>query len=455
MAEIAKLFVSVDADMKGMQGKLDKLGPALKKVGMAATAMGAVITGVMAKSVIDYAKAGDEVHKMGLRTGFATDALSRLKYAAAIGGAGLEDIEKAAKRMAATLYDAKEGLSTSVDALANLNMTVEEFEGLSPEDSFMKLAGAISAIEDPLKRSALAQRIFGKAGTELLPMLSEGTEGLKAMMDEAERFAPIFDKEAAEAAAKFTDTMGQLKGTTDKLKFAIADNLVPALLPFIEKMRDAVAGISVWMKENPGLTKTIVLIVAAVGGLLLVLGPLLIFLPGIISLLPILGAAFAVLTGPVGLIIAAVIALIAVGVLLVKNWDKVGAAFKAIWEGIKTAFQNVVVAIINGINKLIMALNKVSFTMPSWLGGGTFGINIKTIAIPKFGEGAIVTRPTIGMIGEKGPEAVMPLSKMGRGMGTVINIYPQALLGTEQQVISWIKEALLTDKGSNVSLGLT
>lgn len=37
-------------------------------------------------------------------------------------------------------------------------------------------------------------------------------------------------------------------------------------------------------------------------------------------------------------------------------------------------------------------------------------------------EGGIVTGPTLAMIGEKGPEAVVPLGKGGAGMGQTFNI---------------------------------
>jgi hypothetical protein len=38
--------------------------------------------------------------------------------------------------------------------------------------------------------------------------------------------------------------------------------------------------------------------------------------------------------------------------------------------------------------------------------------------IPEFQEGGIVTTPTVGLIGEAGPEAVIPLSQMNEQMNT-------------------------------------
>ena len=311
----------------GLQTKVKSMAKGLRVAGAAMTALGGIIVAVAAKAVKDFARMGDEVHKMSLRTGVATEALSKFKYAAELGGASLGDVEKAIKRMAATIYDAEEGLSTSVDAMNNLGVSIKDLQGLSPEDQFMKLAGALAAIEDSSVRAALAQRIFGRAGTTLLPMLEDGTEGLREMMAEAEKFAPIFGKDAAEAAAKLTDTLTQLKGTLDKIKMSLAAKLVPVLTSFLEKLRDTIGKVGDWTEKNPELTKTIALMAVALGGILLVLGPLLIALPTLIKLISVLGIVIHLAMGPIGWIILGIIALIAAGIALWRNWDKVVSFF--------------------------------------------------------------------------------------------------------------------------------
>ena len=54
---------------------------------------------------------------MAKRTGFSTEALSELRFAAEQSGADLGTLEKGVKRMQSTLLDAELGLSTAVDAL--------------------------------------------------------------------------------------------------------------------------------------------------------------------------------------------------------------------------------------------------------------------------------------------------------------------------------------------------
>ena len=52
------------------------------------------------------------------------------------------------------------------------------------------------------------------------------------------------------------------------------------------------------------------------------------------------------------------------------------------------------------------------------------------LTIPAFAAGGVVTAPTLGLIGEAGPEAIIPLNKAG-GMGTTINLTVNAGMGAD------------------------
>jgi hypothetical protein len=87
------------------------------------------------------------------------------------------------------------------------------------------------------------------------------------------------------------------------------------------------------------------------------------------------------------------------------------------------SFANAIIRFIN--NNVIKKINDlVDFTIPLPL-GRSFRVNPPDIGdIPELAEGGIVTSPTLAMIGEgRGPEAVIPLSKMGQfGMGGGITV---------------------------------
>ena len=89
-----------------------------------------------------------------------------------------------------------------------------------------------------------------------------------------------------------------------------------------------------------------------------------------------------------------------------------------VWSGIagivKVAF-NSVISVVNGA---IRALNRVSISIPDWvpgMGGKSFGFSIPQI--PMLADGGIVNSATLAIIGESGPEAVVPLDRLNQGSG--------------------------------------
>jgi hypothetical protein len=112
--------------------------------------------------------------------------------------------------------------------------------------------------------------------------------------------------------------------------------------------------------------------------------------------------------------------------------DSVYAKFRTFVTNVgtlfSTAFQPIVDVFKAAMNTIIGYWNRldftVSFSVPSWvpvIGGETWRSADLFPDIPYLAEGGIVTKPTLAMIGEAGPEAVIPLSKAG-SMGGDINI---------------------------------
>jgi len=515
---VAELFVKISSDIKGLKtglsqadSQMGRFAAGIQKhhraIGMAMTAAGGAILAVGVLSVKTFAQMGDEVAKMARKTGFSTEALSELRHAAELSGTDIMGLDKATKRMSKTIVDASEGMTTYIRAFDRIGLSAEELIGLSPEEQFLEIGQAIADLEDPTLRAATAQDIFGRAGMALLPMFDRGSEALAEMRQEAHDLGIVFDEEAAKKAEEMTDAMYRVEATISGLKMTIADTFIPILMPLVEKIKEVVTSVQNWMKENPELARVLTIVVTAIGALMVVLGPLLIMLPGIVTAVGLVGGALAVLTGPIGIAIAAIAALIAIGVMVWKNWDKIKEKAISTWNTIAGFFQEVwnwiagifqehwdkilavlfpavglpiliarnwgkIVGIVkdiwnrvvnwfkgipkrigdafapvkdfilapfraawsgieSAINWLIRQLNKIQINIPGWvplIGGKTFGINIAKITLPKFQEGGIVTSPTVALVGEKGPEAIVPLDKMGN---TIINFTEPVFMENE------------------------
>ena len=115
-------------------------------------------------------------------------------------------------------------------------------------------------------------------------------------------------------------------------------------------------------------TQTIILVVL---GLVAALGPLLTLIGTITTALPALTTAFGASMGPIGLVIGIVTALIAIGVLLYKNWDTIKEKSVEIWENIKKVFGEAMEDI---KSKLSTAWEWIKDFSKSFVKGGILGI---------------------------------------------------------------------------------
>jgi hypothetical protein len=169
-----------------------------------------------------------------------------------------------------------------------------------------------------------------------------------------------------------------------------------------------------WAKENPGTFKALA---AAIGAIAL----------------SILAINFVMAASPITLIGLGIAAVIGAVILAYKRFETFRNIVDAVFSGIKIGFGLVVdylkfvagiyKGIFNGIAKAWNnTVGKISFEIPSWvpkIGGKGFSVP----QIPMLAQGGIVNQATLAVIGESGPEAVVPLDRMGEfGMGGGNNV---------------------------------
>jgi hypothetical protein len=245
---------------------------------------------------------------------------------------------------------------------------------------------------------------------------------------------------------------GTAEGQMKRFGIAIAEakeNIGAALIPVIEKALPLLTALGAWAQEN---TTTFLVIAGVIGGLAAAIVAINVALKVYNAVQVITNALTAVwnallLANPITLVVLAVVALIAILAALYFKFDGVrkivDTVFKAITTGVKFSFDaikgyfefvmGVYKSIFNGIAKLWNnTIGKLSFEFPGWVPGlGGKGFSVPNI--PMLAEGGIVTGPTLAMIGEAGPEAVVPLSKMG-GMGGGVTVNVNGGLATSAEI---------------------
>jgi tape measure domain-containing protein len=104
---------------------------------------------------------------------------------------------------------------------------------------------------------------------------------------------------------------------------------------------------------------------------------------------------------------------------LADIWEGIKTSASEKWEGVKTVIKGAINGIIGFINKFIKAWNKIELKVPEVnipLVGTVGGWSVRVPQIPEIpmlAKGGLVTDPTLAMLGEAGPEAVIPLGRSG------------------------------------------
>jgi len=295
---------------------------------------------------------------------------------------------------------------------ANLSMDIAAAKGISLETVTKAMEKAYGG-----NMTALA-----KLSPELRQMIKDGASMEEVMAEMAVTFG---------GAA--TDSANTAAGSMKRLGVALGEakeGVGAALLPILEKALPVLQKFATWAQENP----TLITAVAAAFGVMA-------------ASIVLVNAAMAL--NPAVLITAGIVALGVALVMAYKKFDTFRAVVNAVinsvarnFEFMANAFITMINVVIKGINlikpgKDIGTLGQISLGRMGGDSGGDGGANPAGLDYKAMATGGIVTSPTFALIGEAGPEAVIPLSKMGgMGGGITVNVNggdPQAVVDALRQ----------------------
>lgn len=335
--EIAKLFVSLGLNDKEFTQKMGMTKKQVQGLGKSMmVAGGAMVAGTML-AVKSWAEAGDEVQKMSLRTKWAAESLSELSHVAKISGTDLSAFEKGTRRMSQAIVDASDGLATYTREFERLGLDAQELKEMKPEEAFWVITEALGDMTNEIEQASIAQRIFGRTGTQLLPMLSQGADGIRELRQEAHELGIVFDQDAADAAANMVDAMTRLKGGFQGILNEVAEGVAPALESLINVVTDAAKAINKFADEHPELSHALALTALSLGGILTTMGGMLYILPSLITKL---GSMAGIMGKMAGLKMGGLIAggtMIMTGVSMLQEQNRVFGQMSDSYEKMKKA----------------------------------------------------------------------------------------------------------------------
>jgi hypothetical protein len=309
-----------------------------------------------------------------------------------------------------------------------------------------KLARATGDVTRAQKLATQAMDIAAATGKPLGVVTESLTKALGGNMTALQRLTPEF-REMVKEGASFDDIMAEIaltmggaaseaantaEGRFKRLGLAFSEtkeSIGAALIPAMEAVLPLVEKFAAWAQKNP---QTFMIIAGALGAIAA----------------SIMAINVAMALNPISAIAIGVIALVAGLAIAYKRFESVRTVvdflFNALKIGISQAVSNfrtmldIVKAVFNGIGSAWNnTFGKISFSIPNIPGIPGRGTKIQFPKIPALADGGIVTGPTLALIGEAGPEAVVPLDRMGSMGGNNVTINVNG--GDPQSVVNALR----------------
>lgn len=262
--EIFKLFGSIFVDSAAAQesiskteqkaeGLTGKLGSGIKtaaKWGTAIVGAATVVGAGMMAMANKTAEATDHIDKMSQKIGISREAYQELDFVTSQCGGSVDNLKNGMKTLTNQMQMASQGSKTATSAFDALGLSWEDGNGkLKDQETMMWEAfTALQNVEDQTQKAALATDLFGKAGTDLMPMLNGATGSIEEMRQKAHELGLVLSDDTIDAGVKFTDTMDQLKRSFSTIGVEIGG----AFLPLLQQVAEGVINAMPTIKEVIG-----------------------------------------------------------------------------------------------------------------------------------------------------------------------------------------------------------
>ena len=209
--------------MQGVQGKVKNLqmavgglSGALKGLGVA---LGVGALAGFAKSGLD---AADAIGKLSIRTGIAANELFGFQNAAALSDVSTEQLTVGLLQLSKNMLAAAEGSKQYATAFKALGIQLQQQDGQlrDTDEVFREIADRFADLPDGAAKAAVAMRLFGRSGAQLIPLLNGGSESLN-------QFKYNLSEDFVNKAQLFNDTMAIIGFKFKEIQLQILDYFLP------------------------------------------------------------------------------------------------------------------------------------------------------------------------------------------------------------------------------------
>lgn len=179
------------------------------------------------------AATADNVDKMSQKIGISRQAYQELDFVMSQSGASVDSLQMGMKSLISAMDGASSGTASNVEQFEKLGIYVTDANGnlRNSEDVMWETMSALQSLENKTEKARLANELFGRSGSELMPLLNGEAGSIEEMRTQAHELGLVLDDETIDAGVSLTDTLDQMKRSIG----AVVTKLGASLMPIFEK----------------------------------------------------------------------------------------------------------------------------------------------------------------------------------------------------------------------------
>jgi hypothetical protein len=243
-AESGKAGRAIGSSIKGAEGNVTKSTGRIHKglsntfsgiKGMIAPAIAAFSVlgaiGIAKSSIQTFQDTGIEVIKLQRIAGGTAEQMSRLREAAVLSGISVDTLTKGLRLGSKALSNTEGNTKATAKMVALLGFNYQDAHGkVLPWAALLpKIADRFKSMPPGVQKTALAMKIFGRSGVDMIPFLNKGSAGIRALEAQSDKLGTTMSGKSLSAIVAYRTQQRQFAATMLGVKLAIGGALLPTL----------------------------------------------------------------------------------------------------------------------------------------------------------------------------------------------------------------------------------
>lgn len=211
----AQGFNDANKNLNGLTSNTDKLSSNFGSLVRIVASLGALnLFKEKISQTLDFA---DSLNKLSQKTGISADGLYSLSAAAKLSDVNFEDMSKSLGKFSKSIGENSKTFDTLGISIKNNDGTLK-----NSFDILGELSDKFADMPDGASKATLAMQLFGKSGTDIIPLLNSGSDSLR-------KFLGVMDQDTAQAAEAFNDSITNIGLAMDAVYMKTVKELAPTL----------------------------------------------------------------------------------------------------------------------------------------------------------------------------------------------------------------------------------